>query len=87
VEEVLYQHPAIKDAAVIGEPDKLRGEILVAYVVLKEDTSSESNEIIAWLKERLAAYKIPRRIEFREELPRNSSGKILKRKLKVAADS
>jgi long-chain acyl-CoA synthetase len=86
VEEVLYQHPSVKDAAVIGEPDKLRGEILVAYLVLKEDISAESNEIIAWMKERLAAYKIPRRIEFREELPRNSSGKILKRKLKATDD-
>ena len=83
VEEVLYQYPAIKDAAVIGEPDQLRGEILVAHVVLKEDAEEvKDSELIAWLKERLAAYKIPRRIMFREELPRNSSGKILKRKLK-----
>ena len=84
VEEALYQHPAVKDAAVIGEQDKLRGEILVAHVVLKEDAEgTESNEIITWLKERLAAYKIPRRIVFEKELPRNSSGKILKRILKT----
>ena len=82
VEEALYQHPAIKDAAVVGELDKLRGEVLVAHVVLKESVDAGSNEIIAWLKERLAAYKIPRRIEFRDELPRNSSGKILKRMLR-----
>jgi len=83
VEEVLYQYPAIKDAAVIGEPDDLRGETLVAYVVLKEDAGEvQSSEISEWLKERLAAYKIPRRIYFKEELPRNSSGKILKRVLK-----
>jgi len=83
VEEALYQHPAVKDAAVIGEQDKLRGEILVAHIVLKEGAEgTRSDEITAWLKERLAAYKIPRRIEFREELPRNSSGKVLKRMLK-----
>jgi long-chain acyl-CoA synthetase len=83
VEEVLYQHPAVKDAAVIGEPDELRGETLVAYLVLKEDAGEvKSGEISDWLKERLAAYKIPRRIRFKEELPRNSSGKILKRVLK-----
>ena len=82
VEEALYSHPAIKDAAVVGEQDRLRGEVLVAHVVLKEGAEAESNEIISWLKERLAAYKIPRRIEFRDELPRNSSGKILKRMLK-----
>jgi len=83
VEEVLYQHPAVKDAAVVGEQDKLRGEALVAHIVLKEGAGDvKSDEIIAWLKERLAAYKIPRRIKFSDELPRNSSGKILKRMLK-----
>ncbi|MCL2492955.1 MAG: long-chain fatty acid--CoA ligase [Clostridiales bacterium] len=83
VEEALYQHPAVKDAAVVGEADALRGEILVAYVVLKEDApETDGKALLAWLKERLAAYKIPRRIEFKDELPRNSSGKVLKRELK-----
>jgi acyl-CoA synthetase (AMP-forming)/AMP-acid ligase II len=83
VEEILYQHSVVKDAAVIGEPDALRGETLVAYVVLKEDADEiKSSEISEWMKERLAAYKIPRRIYFKDELPRNSSGKILKRLLK-----
>ena len=54
---------------------------MVAHIVLNEGAVAAGSEIIAWLKERLAAYKIPRRIEFKEELPRNSSGKILKRKL------
>ncbi|MDR1796966.1 MAG: long-chain fatty acid--CoA ligase [Clostridiales Family XIII bacterium] len=85
VEEALYGHPQIKDAAVIGKPDALRGEALVAYVVPKEGEAPDTKEIIAWLKERLAAYKIPRRVELREELPRNSSGKILKRLLKEEA--
>ena len=82
IEEVLYQHPKIREAAVIGEADKLRGETVVAYVVLKENETTNSKEILQWLKERLAVYKIPRRIEIIDELPRTSSGKILKRMLR-----
>jgi len=81
IEEALYQHPKVRDAAVVGEEDKLRGESAVAYVVLKEGETAHHKEILRWLKERLAAYKIPRRLIFLDELPRNSSGKILKRKL------
>ena len=82
VEEVLYQHPKIREAAVIGEENKLRGESVVAYIVLKEGEIAYTKELIVWLKERLATYKIPRRIEFIDEMPRTSSGKILKRLLK-----
>jgi len=82
VEEALYEHPKIRDAAVIGEPDKLRGEAVVAYVVLKEGEIAHSKEILRWLKERLALYKLPRRLVFVDELPRTSSGKILKRMLR-----
>ena len=82
VEEVLYQHPKIRDAAVIGEEDKLRGETVVAYIVLKEGETALEAEILRWLKERLAVYKVPRRLVFVEELPRTSSGKILKRILR-----
>ncbi|MDR3305165.1 MAG: long-chain fatty acid--CoA ligase [Clostridiales Family XIII bacterium] len=82
VEEALYKHPKIKDAAVIGVPDKLRGETVVAYIVLKDGEEAHHKEILRWLKERLAAYKLPRRIEIREDLPRNSTGKILKRLLR-----
>jgi long-chain acyl-CoA synthetase len=81
IEEVLYQHPKIRDAAVVGEEDQLRGESAVAYIVLKEEETAHHKEILRWLKERLAVYKIPRRLIFIDELPRNSSGKILKRKL------
>ena len=81
VEEALYEHPKVRDAAVVGEADALRGESVVAYVVLKEGETIHRKELLRWLKERLATYKIPRRIEFIEELPRNSSGKILKRML------
>ena len=82
IEEVLYEHPKVRDAAVIGEPDKLRGESATAYIVLKEGESAYHKEILRWLKERLAVYKVPRRIEFVDELPRNSSGKIIKRMLR-----
>ena len=82
IEEVLYQHPKVRDAAVIGEEDKLRGETVIAYIVLKEGENSNQKDILQWLKERLAVYKIPRRIEFIDEMPRTSSGKILKRMLK-----
>ena len=82
IEEVLYEHPKVRDAAVVGEPNELRGEAAVAYIVLKEGETAHHKEILRWLKERLAAYKLPRRLEFIEELPRNSSGKILKRMLR-----
>ena len=86
VEEVLYSHPKIKDAAVIGMDNKLRGEIVAAYVVLKEGEEAHSKEIIRWLKDKLAAYKIPRTIKIVEDLPRNNTGKILKRELKESIE-
>jgi len=82
VEEVLYEHPKVRDAAVVGEEDKLRGESVIAYIVLKEGETAYHKEILRWLKERLAVYKIPRRLIFLDELPRNSSGKVLKRMLR-----
>ena len=86
VEEVLYEHPKVRDAAVVGEEDALRGESVVAYIVLKEGETAHSKEILRWMKERLALYKIPRRIEFIKEMPRNSLGKILKRELGKKGD-
>jgi long-chain acyl-CoA synthetase len=82
VEEVLYQHPSIRDVAIIGEDDKSRGESVVAYIVLKAGETVHRRDILRWLKERLAVYKIPRRIIYVDELPRTGSGKILKRLLK-----
>ncbi len=81
IEEVLYQNPHIKEAAIIGVPDAHRGEIPKGYVVLKEAGSITEHEIIAFLREHLALYKVPRKIEIRENLPKNTSGKILKRTL------
>lgn len=81
IEEVLYQNPSIKEAAVIGIPDPHKGEVPKGFVVLKKDHIISEHEIIAYLKEHLALYKVPKKIIIRKELPKNSSGKILKRLL------
>ncbi|MCL6448353.1 MAG: long-chain fatty acid--CoA ligase [Armatimonadetes bacterium] len=82
VEEVLYTHPAVLEAAVLGVPDPIKGEIPKAFIVLKPDAVADETEIITYCKERLAAYKAPRAVEFRKELPKSATGKILKRELK-----
>jgi len=79
VEEVLYQHPKVLEAAVIGLPDKVRGEKVTAYVVLKEGETATPQEIRAFCRERLAHYKEPRAVHFRDELPKSMAGKVLRR--------
>jgi long-chain acyl-CoA synthetase len=81
VEEVLYQHPAVKEAVVIGAPNN-RGDVTVkAFVVLKEGQTARTDEIIAFCRERLTRYKAPRLVEFRDELPKTLIGKHLRRVL------
>ena len=82
IEEVLYAHPLILEAAVIGKPDERLGEEVVAVVALREGASLSAEEIIAYCRERLAAYKYPREIRFMAELPKGPSGKILKAALR-----
>lgn len=82
IEEVLYQNPKIKEAAVIGIADTHKGEVPKGFVVLKDNENIREHEIIQYLRERLAPYKIPKYIELRASLPKNSTGKILKRVLK-----
>lgn len=81
IEEVLYEHPKVKEVVVAGVPDLYRGETVKAYIVLKPDTEANEQEFIAFCKTRMAAFKVPRHIEFRAELPRTIVGKVLRRKL------
>ena len=82
VEEVLYEHGAIAEAAVIGVPHESHGEEVKAVVAFVPGKQAGDEEIIAWCKERLAAYKYPRIIEVRDELPKGPTGKLLKRELR-----
>ncbi|TXS47326.1 AMP-binding protein [Streptomyces sp. OR43] len=82
VEDVLYTHPAVREAAVVGVPDAYRGETVRAYVSLRPGASVEPGELGAYCKERLAAYKYPREVEILTELPKTASGKILRRELR-----
>jgi len=88
VEEVLYEHPAVVEAAVVGVPDPYRGETVKAYIVLKPEYRGKvsQEEIIGFCRERMAAYKVPRMVEFRDELPKSAVGKILRRVLKEEAE-
>jgi fatty-acyl-CoA synthase len=83
VESMLYAHPAIQEACVIAARDGYRGETVKALVVLKKDFNAKtsSQDIIDWARARMAAFKVPRTVEFVEELPKTSTGKILWRKL------
>jgi acyl-CoA synthetase (AMP-forming)/AMP-acid ligase II len=81
VEELFYRHPAVAEVAVIGIPDPYRGESPKAFIVLKSDYKGKvkEEEIMNWCKENMAAYKRPRLIEFRDELPKSGAGKVLRR--------
>ncbi len=81
IEEVLMTHPAVSLAAVIGVPNESHGEEIKAVVILNKDTDITEDELIAWGKEQMAAYKYPRIVQFVDELPMTSTGKILKREL------
>jgi long-chain acyl-CoA synthetase len=82
VEDMLYEHPAVREAAVIGVPDEYRGETVKAFVSLRPGASATADELIAFTKERMAAYKYPRQVEFLDEIPKTVSGKLLRRELR-----
>ncbi|MGL5207014.1 MAG: long-chain-fatty-acid--CoA ligase [Acidaminococcaceae bacterium] len=85
IEEALYTHPLIMEAAVIGIPDKLRGQAACAYIVLAEDAVIDKKELRKYLMERIAPYKVPREFFFCAELPKNATGKTLKTVLRDQA--
>jgi long-chain acyl-CoA synthetase len=87
VEDVLYSHPAVREAAVVGVGDAYRGETVRAYVSLRPGAGAEPEELIGHCKERLAAYKYPRQVEILADLPKTTSGKILRRELRSRGDS
>ncbi len=82
IEEVLYAHPKIMEAAVAGIKDPYRGETLKAYIVLREGESMTEEEVVEHCKANLAPYKVPKLVEFREELPKTMIGKVLRRMLR-----
>jgi long-chain acyl-CoA synthetase len=82
VEDVLYEHEAVREAAVVGVPDEYRGESVKAFVSLRPGKSVTEAELIAFAKERMAAYKYPRAIEFLDEIPKTVTGKLLRRELR-----
>ncbi|WP_181347145.1 long-chain fatty acid--CoA ligase [Thalassobacillus sp. CUG 92003] len=85
VEEILYEHEAVQEAVVVGVPDAYRGETVQAFVVLKDQHTATSEELIAYCRDNMAAYKVPREVEFRDELPKTNVGKILRRTIREEA--
>lgn len=85
VEEVLFRHPAVREAAVVPYPDPYVGERPLAFIALKEGQQASADELIAYCRDRLATFKAPERIEFRDELPKLPTGKVLRRVLRDEA--
>jgi long-chain acyl-CoA synthetase len=85
VENAMYQHPAVAEVAVYGVPDAVQGELVKASIVLKPYERVSANEIIAFCRDRIATFKVPRTIEFVETIPKNPTGKILRRALRATA--
>jgi long-chain acyl-CoA synthetase len=87
VEDALYTHPAVQEAAVVGAPDPYRGETVVAHVVLRPGAAATTDELIAHCRERLAVYKAPHVVNLVDELPKTASGKVLRRELRATSSS
>jgi long-chain acyl-CoA synthetase len=82
VDEVLHTHPSISEAVTVGIPHKTRGEIVKAYVIVHKDKELSSSDVIGFCRDKLANYKVPRKVEFRKELPKTMVGKVLRRALR-----
>jgi long-chain acyl-CoA synthetase len=83
VEDVLYEHDAVREAAVVGVPDAYRGETVKAYVSLRPGRSAQTAELVEFCRQRMAAYKYPRQVEILDELPKTVTGKLLRRELRA----
>jgi len=83
VDEVLYEHPKVLEAAVIGVPDEYRGETVKAFVVLKPGETATADDIIGFCKQKLAPYKVPKIVEFTDSLPKTAVGKVLRKELRA----
>ena len=85
VEDVLHEHSAVRDVAVVGAPDAYRGETVVAFVSLRAGRSVAEGELVEFCRQRMAAYKCPRKVEILDEVPKTPTGKILRRELRGIA--
>jgi len=82
VEEVLFTHPKVKDVVVVGLPEEFKGEKIRAYIVLKEGVTATKDEIIQYCRGQLSKFKVPKEVEFRDQLPKTLVGKVLRRVLR-----
>jgi len=82
VEEVIYTMPQVYEAAVVGVPDPIKGELVKAFIVLRPGTDATEEEVIAYCRQRLAAFKAPRMVGFLSSLPKSPNGKLLRRELR-----
>ena len=87
IDEVLFQHPKIQEAVSVGIADKYRGETVKAYIVLKPGEKATEEEIISFCREKLAAYKVPKIVEFRESIPKSAIGKVLRKVLRAEEEA
>ena len=87
IDEVLFQHPKVLEAVSIGIPDPYRGETVKAYIIVKPGERATEEEIINFCKEKLAAYKVPKSIEFRDSLPKSAIGKVLRKILRAEEEA
>ena len=85
IENLMYAHPGIAQVAVVGVPDERMGEVGMAFVVPEEDADLAEDALLAWCRDHMANYKVPRRIRLLPELPLNASGKVLKFQLRASA--